>query len=427
MDRFYKVLSDDERLQAAHKNYNWDHPSAFDWKLFRKTIAAIREGKSVEVPRYDFNTSSRESATDTVYGADIVILEGILVLHDKPLREMMDIRVFVDTDSDLRLARRIKRDIVERGRSVNDILTQYVRTVKPSFDDYIFPTKRYADLIVPRGGDNYVAINLLVQHVKAVLKKRGLTDSFSLKQKMSMLSISKDKLIQVLPNTVTVLPPTPMLRAAHTELRNRDTTAFGFRQAAHRVGRVLMSATLGLAMETKILREPRRFSFADDGEANGPDDGFLLSDSNTGPEVFGVSIVRGGQALETVLKEYIPEVCIGKIIIAQSGDKSAGPRLYYCRFPRDIQNGSVILMDPVLATANTCEMALRILLDHGIQESQIILCCLIAAPQGLLSISRNFPKVRIVCSWVDQGLDKRFFVKPGLGYFGARYFDCGET
>lgn len=174
MDRFYRELTPREHKLANDKLFNWDHPDAFDWDLFNRTIRGIRSGESVEVPRYDFSTNSRLAATDTVYGADIVIIEGILVLHDKTLRRMMDIKVFVDADSDLRLARRIRRDIRERGRTVDAVLDQYTRTVKPSFDDYIAPTKRYADIIIPRGGDNYVAINLLVQHIQTVLKQRGM-------------------------------------------------------------------------------------------------------------------------------------------------------------------------------------------------------------------------------------------------------------
>uniref|UniRef100_A0A7S3ZBN8 Uridine kinase n=1 Tax=Lotharella globosa TaxID=91324 RepID=A0A7S3ZBN8_9EUKA len=448
MDRFYRSLPPEEMKLAKKKEFNWDHPSAFDWALFQKVIADIRTGKSVEVPRYDFATNSREKETDTVYGADIVIIEGILVLHDKPLRELMDIKVFVDTDSDLRLARRIKRDIRERGRTVDEVLDQYVKTVKPSFDDYIFPTKRYADLIVPRGGDNYVAINLLVQHIKAILKKRGISEGHGFRLKMSKLgNVSKDKLIQLLPATVTILPPTAGMRALHTVMRNKDTTPLMFRRHVHRVGRLIMAKALDKAMELKVqgavedlsLPPTRRLLDVSPLDSDGFSLGSPVSVQDRAPspdvdregsvqqpKVVGVSIVRGGQALEVVLKEFLPEAKIGKIIIAQSRDKAYGPRLYYCSLPRQIHTAPVILMDPVLATSNTCEMAMRILLEHGIPEEQIILAVIIAAPEGLLSFSRNFPKVRIVCSWVDQGLDSRFFVTPGIGFFGARYFNCGD-
>jgi len=483
MDRFYRELTPEEHEMANRKEFNWDHPSAFDWKLFEKTIADIRTGRSVEVPRYDFSTNSRLKETDTVYGADIVIIEGILVLHDKNLRNLMDIKVFVDADSDLRLARRIKRDIKERGRKVEDILEQYVKTVKPSFDDYIFPTKRYADLIVPRGGDNYVAINLLVQHVKATLKKRGLAEGAMLRARMSKLEgLNKDQLLQLLPDTVTILPPTPALRALHTVMRNEKTPPLRFRLHVHRVGRLIISEALGIAMSplpsgkpqqspqlSSIPRSGKKLFFhsipkGDDfslpkgkyngtsgevkhisihpHEEKGPKSVKIKNDQDEPkpfiardtkitsmklPQICGVSIVRGGQALEIMLKEFMPEVNIGKIIIAQSRDKKYGPRLYYCRFPRNIKQCQVILMDPVLATSNTVEMGLRILLEHGIREDQIILACIIAAPEGLLFISRNFPKVRIVCSWIDQGLDNKFFVTPGIGYFGQRYFNCVTT
>jgi len=470
MDRFYRELTPEEHVKANNREFNWDHPDAFDWKLFQRTIKDIRTGQSVEVPRYDFATNSRMKKTDTVYGADIVIIEGILVLHDKPLRDLMDIKVFVDADSDLRLARRIKRDIVERGRAVEDILEQYVKTVKPSFDDYIFPTKRYADLIVPRGGDNYVAINLLVQHVKATLKKRGLIENHSFRLRMSSMDMalndksSKDKLLQLLPPTVHILEQTPMLRALHTELRDGNTKGLLFRNCVHRVGRLIVNKVLGMvctdqedaaacsrhqpskrfaekgsARKKNIAMNGRRLFGPIDDIPDGDDEDLEDGDDekddfemqldapvSVEPRVFGVSIVRGGQAIEAVLKEFLPEVKIGKIIIAQGRDKSYGPRLYYCRFPRDVKTAPVVLMDPILATSNTCEMALRILLEHGIREDQIILACIIAAPQGLLFINKHFPKVRIVASWVDQGLDSQLFVTPGAGYFGARYFNCGD-
>jgi uridine kinase len=127
----------------------------------------------VEIPVYDFVSHSRVKQTQSVYGADVILLEGILIFHKPELRAMFDMKIFVDVDADTRLARRVIRDINQRGRDVMGVLRQYEKFVKPSFEEYIFPTKKYADVIIPRGSDNLVAINLLVQHIQAKLDERN--------------------------------------------------------------------------------------------------------------------------------------------------------------------------------------------------------------------------------------------------------------
>jgi len=155
------------------ETHNFDHPNAFDWTLFRESLEALCSRPSVTVPRYSFAIHNRLPDRDTITAADIVIVEGILTLYDAEIRNMMDLKVYVDTEDDVRLARRIQRDITERGRTVQDILHQYLYTVKPAHDEFIQPSKRYADIIVPRGGDNLVAIGLIAEHIKRQLEKRG--------------------------------------------------------------------------------------------------------------------------------------------------------------------------------------------------------------------------------------------------------------
>ena len=159
---------------AHHNEYNFDHPDAFDFQLLVETLQKLKEGKFVEVPIYNFVTHARDKRSKTMYGANVIICEGILLFANKQLVDMMDMKVFIDTDSDIRLARRLKRDISERGRDLVGVLKLYNRFVKPSFDYYIAPSVIHADLIVPRGGDNQVAINLIVQHVHTQLQQRGV-------------------------------------------------------------------------------------------------------------------------------------------------------------------------------------------------------------------------------------------------------------
>jgi uridine kinase len=165
MDSFYKVLSEEKHDAATRNEYNFDHPDAFDFELIMKTLAELKKGKPVHIPVYNFSTHSRENHSKTIYGANVVIFEGIMAFANKDLLDMIDIKIFVDIDSDVRLARRLKRDIKERGRSIESVLAQYDKYVKPAFEYYIAPTMTFADIIVPRGGDNTIAIDLIVKHV----------------------------------------------------------------------------------------------------------------------------------------------------------------------------------------------------------------------------------------------------------------------
>nr|XP_055121374.1 uridine-cytidine kinase-like 1 isoform X15 [Symphalangus syndactylus] len=171
MDSFYKVLTEQQQEQAAHNNFNFDHPDAFDFDLIISTLKKLKQGKSVKVPIYDFTTHSRKKDWKTLYGANVIIFEGIMAFADKTLLELLDMKIFVDTDSDIRLVRRLRRDISERGRDIEGVIKQYNKFVKPSFDQYIQPTMRLADIVVPRGSGNTVAIDLIVQHVHSQLEE----------------------------------------------------------------------------------------------------------------------------------------------------------------------------------------------------------------------------------------------------------------
>ncbi|MCJ8750102.1 hypothetical protein PDJAM_G00194860 [Pangasius djambal] len=151
MDSFYKVLSKEEQELAARNEYNFDHPDAFDFELLITVLRKLKKGKSIKVPVYDFTTHSRRKEWKTVYGANVVIFEGILAFANKELLKLLDMKVFVDTDSDIRLVRRLKRDISARGRDITGVIKQYNKFVKPAFEQYIEPTVQVADIVVPRG------------------------------------------------------------------------------------------------------------------------------------------------------------------------------------------------------------------------------------------------------------------------------------
>jgi len=171
-DCFYKNLSHEEKQRAANKNYNFDHPDAFDWEYLFKVLQDLNDGRPVKIPSYDFVTHSRTEDYTTICAVDIVLFEGILVFYLEHIRELMHLKLFVEADADTRLARRIMRDIKSRGRDLEGVLNQYHKFVKPAFEQYILPTKAHADVIIPRGADNRVAIDLIVQHISAKLDEK---------------------------------------------------------------------------------------------------------------------------------------------------------------------------------------------------------------------------------------------------------------
>ncbi|XP_069497179.1 uridine-cytidine kinase 2 [Ambystoma mexicanum] len=168
-DSFYKVLTAEQKTKALKGQFNFDHPDAFDNELIVQTLREIMEGKTVQIPVYDFVTHSRKAESITVYPADVVLFEGILAFYMQDIRDMFQMKLFVDTDADTRLSRRVLRDINERARDLEHILNQYITFVKPAFEEFCLPTKKYADVIIPRGADNLVAINLIVQHIQDIL------------------------------------------------------------------------------------------------------------------------------------------------------------------------------------------------------------------------------------------------------------------
>ncbi|XP_041647485.1 uridine-cytidine kinase 2-A [Cheilinus undulatus] len=173
-DSFYRVLTPEQKAKALKSQFNFDHPDAFDNDLIIATMWDIKKGKTVHIPVYDFVSHSRKEETVTVYPADVVLFEGILMFYSQEIRDLFQMKLFVDTDADTRLSRRVLRDISERGRDLESVLAQYITFVKPAFEEFCLPTKKYADVIIPRGVDNLVAINLIVQHIQDILNG-GLT------------------------------------------------------------------------------------------------------------------------------------------------------------------------------------------------------------------------------------------------------------
>lgn len=166
-DSYYKDLSH-LPLEERHK-INFDHPEALDTDLLVEHLARLQAGSPVEVPIYDFTTHTRRRETRRVEPRGVTLVEGILIFADKALRDLMDIRIFVDTDPDIRFIRRLRRDITERGRTLESVIRQYLETVRPMHLEFVEPSKRYADIIIPEGGFNVTAIDMVVARVEAMV------------------------------------------------------------------------------------------------------------------------------------------------------------------------------------------------------------------------------------------------------------------
>jgi uridine kinase len=166
-DHYYKDLS--HLSPAERARCNFDHPSALDTALFIQHVKKLREGESIERPVYDFTQHRRIPETVTIAPRPAILVEGILIFENQTLRSLMDLKIFVDTDADLRFIRRLVRDIRERGRTLESVVEQYEKTVRPMHLEFVEPSKRYADIIIPEGGHNEVGIDLVIQKVRSLL------------------------------------------------------------------------------------------------------------------------------------------------------------------------------------------------------------------------------------------------------------------
>ncbi|XP_068842951.1 uridine-cytidine kinase-like 1 isoform X2 [Capricornis sumatraensis] len=400
MDSFYKVLTRQQQEQAAHNNFNFDHPDAFDFDLIISTLKKLKQGKSVKVPIYDFTTHSRKKDWKTLYGANVIIFEGIMAFADKTLLELLDMKIFVDTDSDIRLVRRLRRDISERGRDIEGVIKQYNKFVKPAFDQYIQPTMRVADIVVPRGSGNTVAIDLIVQHVHSQLEERKL--------RWDLAALASAHQCHPLPRTLSVLKSTPQVRGMHTIIRDRETSRDEFIFYSKRLMRLLIEHALSfLPFQDCMVQTPQGQDYAGKCYA--------------GKQITGVSILRAGETMEPALRAVCKDVRIGTILI-QTNQLTGEPELHYLRLPKDISDDHVILMDCTVSTGAAAMMAVRVLLDHDVPEDKIFLLSLLMAEMGVHSVAYAFPRVRIITTAVDKRVNDLFRIIPGIGNFGDRYF-----
>ncbi|GAB1287347.1 Uridine-cytidine kinase-like 1 [Apodemus speciosus] len=408
MDSFYKVLTQQQQEQAACNNFNFDHPDAFDFDLIISTLKKLKQGRSVQVPIYDFTTHSRKKDWKTLYGANVIIFEGIMAFADKTLLEsvvplvpasalctgflsliqLLDMKIFVDTDSDIRLVRRLRRDISERGRDIEGVIKQYNKFVKPAFDQYIQPTMRLADIVVPRGSGNTVAIDLIVQHVHSQLEERELS---------VRAALASAHQCHPLPQTLSVLKSTPQVRGMHTIIRDKETSRDEFIFYSKRLMRLLIEHALSfLPFQDCTVQTPQGQDYVGKCYA-GKQVHMAWDEIAVAAGITGVSILRAGETMEPALRAVCKDVRIGTILI-QTNQLTGEPE------------GAAAMM------------AVRVLLDHDVPEDKIFLLSLLMAEMGVHSVAYAFPRVRIITTAVDKRVNDLFRIIPGIGNFGDRYF-----
>ncbi|KAJ1307658.1 hypothetical protein OPQ81_001751 [Rhizoctonia solani] len=431
-DSFYKEHTPEELELAFANQYDFDHPDAIDMPLFAQCLRDLKSCKQANVPIYSFTEHQRMKQRKYLYGANIIIVEGIMALQDPQLRDLYDVKIFVQCDSDLMLARRIKRDVAERGRSVEGILEQYLRFVKPAYDHFVAPTARYADIIVP-GVRNSVAIDLITTHIRKKLSER----SFQFRDKLAR----SDSLVHIPSSPTTsadatcnliVLPQTPQLRGIYTILRDKETPREDFIFYADRLATLICEKAMELLPFKNITVNTPTGVIADGKDVN-MDDPIR--------QICSVTIVRAGGMLEMGLRRVLRDIAIGSLLI-QSDPTSGEPMLLHSMLPSVVQRREaskdawVFLLDAQIGTGAAALMAIRVLLDHGVPEDHIIFVTFLGVPRGGMAVIRKtFPGIRFVCGAVDDGLQEGWLhhedgtpgrrvwsITPGMGNIGDRYY-----
>ncbi|PVG04356.1 uridine kinase [Serendipita vermifera] len=433
-DSFYKWNSPEQIALAFANEKDFDHPDSLDLDLFASCLRDLKRNRQTNIPVYSFSQHQRLEETQYLYGAAIIIVEGILALHSAELRNLYDLKVFVQCDSDLMLARRIRRDVAERGRDVNGVIDQYLRFVKPSFDNFVQPSSRYADIILPPK-ENAAGIHLVTEYVRRKLEER----SAKLREKMALTPqllryTGSFSLLNDPPEGaaerlgVCLLEQSPQVQGTYTLLRNKDCPKEDF---------IFYTDRLATLLVERAMQE-LPFNPCD---AVTPVGEKLHGKVLAAKEICGVTIIRWGGPLEKGLQRVIRDIPLGSLLI-QPDPKTSEPLLMHHMLSSCVkerhraQNAWVIVLGSQIGTGSTAFMTIRILLDHGVQEDHIIFVTfLVARIGGIGVVRRAFPKVKIITGAIDNEVKeiwrtdgaeeegrKDWAIVPGLGDIEGRYF-----
>ncbi|WBW74955.1 uridine kinase/uracil phosphoribosyltransferase [Schizosaccharomyces osmophilus] len=385
LDSFYKPLTAEQKQQAYRNEYDFDSPDAIDWVLLFNVLIELKRGRKVDIPIYSFHDHDRLPETSTLFGASIIVIEGIFALYDEKVRSLLDVSVFLETDSDVCLSRRLNRDINYRGRDIRGVLHQYDRFVKPSYDNFVRKQSIYTDIIVPRGRDNKVAIEMVIKFIKRTLSVQSRSHRENIDSLQQIVPT-----IPNLPLNLVQLRQTPEIEAIKTILVNKETDADNMQFYLSRIGTMLMNlAGDSLMYEEKVITLHNGDTWK----------GLQLA-----KELCGVSVLGSGGTLETALCRQFPNVRLGKVLV-RVNQVTNEPSLQYHKLPRGIAGTNVILIASQLTTSTDVLMATQILVDFGVPEENIIIVVYVSFVESIKTLGFIFPKVTIVTGFLETAED----------------------
>lgn len=376
-DNFYNPLTPEESKQAFANNFDFDTPDSLDFELLVETIKNLKKGGKATIPVYSFTSHNRTNKTNTIYGANVIIVEGLYALYDQRLLDMMDLKIYVDTDLDICLARRLTRDILYRGRDLGGAIQQWERFVKPNAVKFLNPTMNNADLVIPRGLDNSIAINLMINHINNQLANKSRNHISRLKK----LGLNID--FDVNQFNIKLLRDTNQVRGINSILFDTETSRNDFIFYFNRICGLLIELAQEFISEYKEV----------DIETG---KGIYHGKKVVQNQYIAVNIIRSGDCFMSSIKRSFPEISIGKLLI-QSDSSTGEPQLHFESLPHNLTTrGEIMLFDSQIISGAGAIMAIQVLLDHGVKESDIILISYLSTEIGIRRIVNVFPKVKIV-------------------------------
>lgn len=412
MDNFYKPLNEEERKLAFDNNYDFDEPAAFDMDLAYESLKSLKEGKKTVIPKYSFVHHNRlPNENITVYAASVIVFEGIFSLYDKRMLDLMDLKIYVDADLDVCLARRLSRDIVSRGRDLEGCITSWERFVKPNAVKYVKRTMENADAIIPSMADNSVAVNLMISHIKTKLQLKSKAHL----QKLIALGISDNRDISKLDN-VHMLEVTNQTKSIKTMLldKNLDRDAFVF--YFDRIASLLLSKALDNVSTITLPSITTSY-------------GHIMKDvvSCEFDKIAAVNIIRSGDCFMHSLKKTIPNIRVGKLLI-QSDSRTGEPQLHFESLPENIdQYKKVYFTETQIISGAALIMAIQVLLDHNVKLENITVVVYMATELGIKRILSAFDnKIDIVIGELikTEQLHKENMSWSINKFIDAKYFGC---
>lgn len=381
-DNFYKPLNVEESKLAFNNEWDFDTPSSLDLDLLYETVKSLKNGEKTQIPVYSFSKHARTDKTTTIYGANVIIIEGIYALYDKRLLDLMDTKIYVDTDLDVCLSRRLTRDILYRGRDLSGAIKQWETFVKPNAVRYVNPTLDNADLVIPRGLDNLIAINLMIKHIQ---KQLTIKSSLHLKH-LKTIGIKNQLTIENIINqeNINLLPNNNHTKGIHSILFNQFTERSDFIFYFDRISILIIE----MALE-QLTRYESNNIITKLGKFNG------LKQLD---EIIAVNIIRSGDCFMNSIKKTFLEISIGKLLI-QSDSLTGEPQLHMESLPHNInfiKNKKIFLFDAQIISGAAAIMAIQVLIDHKINEEDIIVCCYLCTEIGVRRIINVFPNINMV-------------------------------